>query len=85
MRASWCGVTVSTFSIGFGREIVGFNDKYGTRWKLGWIPLGGYVKFMDDENAASAPSAEAISQLSEAERKGAFHLKPLWQRARVCA
>jgi regulator of sigma E protease len=81
--ARWCGVKVSTFSIGFGREIVGFNDKHGTRWKLGWIPLGGYVKFMDDENAASAPSQAAISQMSEEDRKGAFHLKPLWQRAAV--
>ena len=52
--ARWCGVAVKTFSIGFGPEIVGFNDRHGTRWRLSWIPLGGYVKFIDDENAASA-------------------------------
>ena len=51
--ARWCGVAVKTFSIGFGPEIVGFTDRHGTRWRLSWIPLGGYVKFIDDENAAS--------------------------------
>ena len=55
--ARWCGVTVKTFSIGFGREIFGFTDRKGTRWRFAWIPLGGYVKFVDDENAASQPSA----------------------------
>ena len=53
--ARWCGVRVLTFSVGFGPEIVGFNDRYGTRWKLSWIPLGGYVKFFGDDNAASVP------------------------------
>ena len=52
--ARWCGVGIKTFSIGFGPEIAGFNDRHGTRWRLSWIPLGGYVKFIDDENAASA-------------------------------
>ncbi len=52
----WCGVKIETFSIGFGREIFGFNDRYGTRWKFSWIPLGGYVKFLGDANAASMPS-----------------------------
>jgi regulator of sigma E protease len=83
--ARWCGVRVKTFSIGFGREIFGFNDSYGTRWRVSWIPLGGYVKFMDDENAASAPSSEALASMSAEERKGSFHLKPLWQRAAVVA
>ena len=55
--ARWCGVTVKTFSIGFGKEIFGFTDRKGTRWRFAWIPLGGYVKFVDDENAASQPSA----------------------------
>ena len=49
--ARWCGVKVTTFSIGFGKEIFGFNDRYGTRWRFAWVPLGGYVKFMDDDNA----------------------------------
>ena len=83
MVARWCGVNVKAFSIGFGKEIFGFDDKYGTRWKLCWIPLGGYVKFMDDENAASVPSKDAIDQMSAAEREGSFHAKPVWKRAAV--
>ena len=51
----WCGVGVTAFSIGFGPEIVGFTDRHGTRWKLSAIPLGGYVKFVGDANAASVP------------------------------
>ena len=83
--ARWCGVTVKAFSIGFGPEIAGFNDKHGTRWRFALIPLGGYVKFIDDENAASKPSPEALSRMSVAERKGSFHAKPVWQRAAVVA
>jgi regulator of sigma E protease len=83
--ARWCGVTVKAFSIGFGPEIFGFNDKHGTRWRFAWIPLGGYVKFVDDENAASKPSPEALARMSPAERKGSFHAKPVWQRAAVVA
>ena len=84
--ARWCGVDVDVFSIGFGREIFGFNDKHGTRWKFCWIPLGGYVKFMDDTNATSAvPDSEALEQMSEEEMRGSFHFKPLWQRASVVA
>lgn len=83
--ARWCGVKVQTFSIGFGKEIIGFYDRHGTRWRLSWIPLGGYVKFIDDENAASVPSSDAQSKMSEAERSGAFHAKPLWARAAVVA
>ncbi len=83
--ARWCGVKVKAFSIGFGREIFGFYDRYGTRWRVAWLPLGGYVKFMDDESAASTPSAAALRQMSEEERAGSFHLKPVWQRAAVVA
>ena len=83
--ARWCGVAISTFSIGFGREIFGYTDSYGTRWKLGWIPLGGYVKFMDDENAASVPSQDKIATMSESERMGSFHAKSIGQRAAVVA
>ena len=82
--ARWCGVTVKAFSIGFGPEIFGFYDKHGTRWRFAWIPLGGYVKFIDDENAASAPGTSR-TRLSDAERRGAFHLKPVRQRAAVVA
>jgi len=83
--ARWCGVSVGTFSIGFGREIFGFNDRHGTRWRFAWIPLGGYVKFIDDENAASQPSADALQRLSPDQRSGAFQTKPVWQRAAVVA
>lgn len=83
--ARWYGVKVQAFSIGFGREIWGFNDRYGTRWRLAWIPLGGYVKFIDDENGASVPSRDALTRLSPDEREGAFQSKPLGQRAAVVA
>jgi len=83
--ARWCGVNVQAFSIGFGKEIYAFVDKKGTRWRLAWIPLGGYVKFMDDEGVASTPSKDAAASMTPEEREGAFHLKPLWQRAAVVA
>jgi len=83
--ARWCGVKVKAFSLGFGREIWGFDDKHGTRWKLSWIPLGGYVKFVDDENGASVPDREAVAKMSPEERAGSFHGKPVWQRAAVVA
>ncbi len=83
--ARWCGVAVETFSIGFGPEIWGFVDKKGTRWKLSWIPLGGYVKFAGDENAASAPDREKLETMTAQEREGNFHTKKLWQRAAVVA
>ena len=83
--ARWCGVKVTAFSIGFGKEIFGFFDRHGTRWRFAWIPLGGYVKFMDDENAASQPSKDSLKKMTEEERAGSFHHKPLWQRTAVVA
>jgi regulator of sigma E protease len=83
--ARWCGVKVTTFSIGFGKEIFGFNDRHGTRWRFAWIPLGGYVKFMDDANGASVPDGDAMATMTEEERAGSFHHKPLWRRAAVVA
>src|SRR5215468_2946700 len=83
--ARWCGVKVKAFSIGFGREIFGFTDRYETRWRFAWIPLGGYVKFLDDENGASVPSREALQRMSPAEREGAFQTKPLPSRAAIVA
>lgn len=77
----WCGIGVKTFSIGFGRELAGFNDRNGTRWKLSAIPLGGYVQFVGDAGATSEPDAEEMEKLTEAERKVAFHLAPVWKRA----
>jgi len=82
--ARWCGVAVKTFSIGFGPEIVGFNDRHGTRWRLSWIPLGGYVKFIDDENPASA-GQRPLETMSPEERKQSFQGKPLAARAAVVA
>ena len=73
----WCGARVDVFSIGFGREIWGRNDKYGTRWRLAWLPLGGYVKFTGDANAASMPDATATRD------KTTFHGRPLWQRSAI--
>ncbi len=83
--ARWCGVKVTAFSLGFGPEIYAFIDRQGTRWRIAWIPLGGYVKFMDDENGASVPDHDAIEQMSERERAQSFHAKPLWQRAAIVA
>ncbi|KQZ13705.1 RIP metalloprotease RseP [Mesorhizobium sp. Root554] len=77
-----CGIGVQAFSIGFGPELVGFNDRHGTRWKLCAVPLGGYVKFVGDMNATSSqPGAEELDALSEDERKVAFHTQPIWKRA----
>src|SRR3984893_16367220 len=70
--ARWCGVKVLTFSIGFGPELVGFNDRHHPRWKVGAIPLGGYVKFFGDENAASVPDRAAAAVMSEAEQRVSF-------------
>jgi regulator of sigma E protease len=83
--ARWRGVKIVAFSIGFGPEIVGFNDRYGTRWKLAAVPLGGYVKFFGDENAASVPDAEAAASMSEEEKKVSFVHKPVGSRAAVVA
>jgi regulator of sigma E protease len=83
--ARWCGVKVREFSIGFGREIFGFTDRYGTRWRFAWLPLGGFVKFLDDENATSVPSREALDRLSPSERSGAFQTKPPSARAAIVA
>ena len=78
LAARWCGVGAETFSIGFGREVAGWTDKRGTRWKVGWLPLGGYVKFVGDMTPASEGVDEA--QIAPADRPRAFHLKPVWQR-----
>jgi len=78
------GVGVTDFSIGFGKEIFGWNDKSGTRWKICWIPLGGYVKFFGDRNVYSqSDHDEIIKKYSEEERQKLFTLKPLYQRALI--
>jgi len=83
--ARWCGVRVLAFSIGFGPELIGFTDRHNTRWRISAVPLGGYVKFAGDENAASAPDHEALAAMTEEERRGSFFHKPVGRRAAVVA
>ncbi|MDP1874752.1 RIP metalloprotease [Phenylobacterium sp.] len=88
-----CGVAIDQFSIGFGRRIFGWRDRQGVEWRIGWIPLGGYVKFSGDENAASVPdheNLEAMRQRIDAEQGPGsssryFHFKPVEQRAFITA
>jgi regulator of sigma E protease len=80
----WFGVKAEAFSIGFGREIFGWTDKRGTRWKVGWLPLGGYVRFKGDMNPASTPSDEWLA-LPPEERAETFQAKKLWQRFIIVA
>src|SRR3954447_21135950 len=81
--APWCGVRVLTFSIGFGPGLFGFNDRHGTRWKISAIPLGGYVKFFGDENAASVPDPSALANMTEAERRVSFVHQKVAPRAAI--
>jgi regulator of sigma E protease len=81
--ARWAGVKVLTFSLGFGPELVGFNDRHGTRWKISAIPLGGYVKFFGDDSEASTPSSEALARMTEEERANSFHHKKVGPRAAI--
>ena len=74
----WFGVGADTFSIGFGREVVGWTDRRGTRWKVGWIPLGGFVRFTGDMDPASM--GRDLDKLDPALRARSFHAKPVWQR-----
>ena len=83
--ARWCGVRILVFSIGFGPEIVGFNDRHGTRWKISAIPLGGYVKFFGDENAASVPDQAALEGMNPDERRHSFFHQPVASRAAIVA
>ena len=77
----WCGIKAETFSVGFGPEIIGRTDSHGTRWKLSLIPLGGYVKFLGDENATSLPTGADDPQLNDADRAHSFQNAALWRRA----
>ena len=76
------GVRADSFAIGFGRELAGWTDRRGTRWKLGWLPLGGYVKFAGDLNEASQPDPD-LARLPAAARAGLFQFAPLWQKAAI--
>jgi regulator of sigma E protease len=81
----WAGVRVLTFSLGFGPELFGFNDRHGTRWKISAIPLGGYVKFFGDETEASTPSADTLAHMTPEERAVSFHHKKVGPRAAIVA
>lgn len=80
-----CGVKIDAFSIGFGPELFGFNDRHNTRWRVAAIPLGGYVRFHGDESAASTPDKDVLAKMSEADRKDSFFYKPVAQRALIVA
>ncbi|SRR6266700_43470 len=81
----WAGVKVLTFSLGFGPELIGFNDRKGTRWKISAVPLGGYVKFFGDDTEASTPSAEVLQHMTPEERSLSFHHKKVGPRAAIVA
>jgi regulator of sigma E protease len=93
IAAKLCGVKVEVFSIGFGKELFGFNDKTGTRWKMCLVPLGGYVKLFGDVDPASVkhvdgvadPASGAVRPLTADERRAAFFAKPVWKRAIIVA
>jgi regulator of sigma E protease len=91
LAAKWCGVAIDRFAINFGRPLLKWKDRSGVQWQLGWLPLGGYVRFSGDESVASVPDHEDLSALRqevlakegpEALRRY-FHFKPVWQRAIV--
>ncbi|OLP55279.1 RIP metalloprotease RseP [Rhizobium rhizosphaerae] len=81
----WTGIRVLAFSIGFGPEIIGFNDRHGTRWKISAIPLGGYVRFYGDGDAASTPDYAALDRVAPEERDRTFLGAKLWKRAATVA
>ena len=81
----WCGIRVLTFSVGFGPELFGFTDRHGTRWRLSAIPLGGYVRFFGDENAASTPDFESVGKMSAADRMQSFPGANVWKRIATVA
>ncbi|MDP1730759.1 MAG: RIP metalloprotease RseP [Devosia sp.] len=83
--ARWNGIAIQTFSVGFGRELWGLTDRHGTRWRLSIIPLGGYVRFVGDMNAASVPDEEFIANAGPELRERLFVNKNVWRRIAVVA
>ncbi len=83
--ARYNGVGVDVFSIGFGPEVFGWNDKAGTRWKVSWFPLGGYVKMVGDADAASTPDLDALKKMTSDLRETSLFYKTVWQRIAVSA
>jgi regulator of sigma E protease len=80
-----CGVFVEIFSIGFGREIFGWYDRHGTRWRVAALPLGGYVRMRGDADESSAPDEIALSRMSLEERATAFPSQPVMSRMAIVA
>lgn len=81
LAGRWSGIRVLAFSVGFGPELAGFTDRHGTRWKLSAIPLGGYVRFYGDEDAASRPDFDGVAEMSPEERETTMAGAKLWKRA----
>ena len=81
----WCGVKVDAFSLGFGPELFGFDDRYGTHWRLAALPLGGYVKLHGDANGASMTDAAAVAAMSPEDRAVSFIAQNVWKRAAIVA
>ncbi|MBX7532016.1 RIP metalloprotease RseP [Qipengyuania sp. 1XM1-15A] len=79
----WFGVKAEAFAVGFGKELLGWTDKRGTRWKLCALPLGGYVQFKGDMDPASIPHPDQIEKATPEERDGSFHHASLWKRALI--
>ena len=78
----WCGIGAEAFSVGFGREIVGWTDRRGTRWRIGILPLGGYVKFLGDSDASSSHvDPAALARLDPEQRRHSFHTASVGRRA----
>jgi len=93
LAAKALGTKIDRFAIGFGRSIAAWTDKSGVEWRLGWLPIGGYVRFAGDDNAASIPDANDLAEMKRklidqgrgAEIPRYFHFKPIWQRAIIVA
>src|SRR5271168_4359038 len=93
MAAKACGVAIDRFSIGFGHALVRWRDRTGVEWRIGWLPLGGYVRFSGDDNAASVPDTDDLdalrSEITAREGPAAvrryYQFKPVWQRAIIAA
>lgn len=93
LAAKWLGTRIDRFSIGFGRAIAEWRGKSGVAYRIGWLPLGGYVRFAGDENASSVPDSSDLDDLrreivrreGEGALRSYFHFKPLWQRAIIVA
>jgi len=91
LAAKWCGVAIDRFAINFGRPLLAWKDRSGVQWQVGWLPLGGYVRFSGDESAASVPDwedlqalrAEVLAKEGPEALRRYFHFKPVWQRAIV--